>query len=66
MIDRKSFVCEFCGTEYTANFYLDDTGPTEPVEVQFSKSHKTPGDCLKKLRAEIEEIRDPKRLYWSF
>ena len=56
MNDRKTFVCEFCGAEYTAAVYSFVDGQDRLEEGQYAKSHKSPGDCIKVLKAMIDDI----------
>ena len=56
MNDRKTFVCEFCETEYTAMTYLQYMYSDELTECQFHQTHKYPGDCIKVLKAMIDDI----------
>lgn len=58
MNDRKTFVCEFCGTEYTAKTYLQYMYSDELTECQYNQSHKSPGDCIKVLKALVVELRN--------
>ena len=56
MNDRKTFVCEFCGTEYTAKTYLQYMYSDDLTECQYNQSHKSPGDCIKGLKTMIDDI----------